>query len=211
MSFYADAPAELLYAMPGIGGAVTNTVTSGTSAGGPLLGGGGGGNGSLIPPCEIPHNYFSKQGKAIIVEGFGVYSLGATVPTMKFSLYLDNGIGGAATAGSVQLLTTGAFTADTTSRAAMGFNFKAWVTCTQVGANGSLQAWGLLNWGMVPSITTTLTAPQNTYLMGPATTTPVTFNTGTTTPVYLEPYASWSTSSTGPSITMTQMLVWGLN
>jgi hypothetical protein len=29
--------------------------------------------------------------------------------------------------------------------------------------------------------------------------------------VYLEAYASWSTSSTGPSITMTQMFVWGLN
>lgn len=208
MSFYADAPAELLYAMPGIGGPVTGTLSTGASAGGPLLGGGGSGNGSLVPPCEIPHNFFSKQGKAIIIEGFGVYNLGANIPTLKFSLFLDSIVG---TNTGTPLLTTGAFTVDTTSRAAMAFNFKAWVTCTQVGVNGALQAWGLLNWGMVPSITTTLTAPQNTYLMGPATTTPVTFNTVQSTPVYLEPVAFWSATTNSPSITMTQLLVWGLN
>jgi hypothetical protein len=208
MSFYGDAPAELIYAMPGIGGAVTNTVTSGSAAGGPLLGGGGAGAGSLIPPCEIPHGYFSKQGKALLVEGMGVYSLGSTVPTMKFALYLDNAVGGTPT---TLLAATGAFTADTTSRAAMGFNFRVYVTATQVGVNGLLQCWGWLNWGMVASLTTTVAAPQITYVMGPATTTAISFNTTQTTPVYLSPYASWSTSSTGPSITLTQMFVWGLN
>jgi len=208
MSFYADAPAELLYVMQGVGGAVTNTVTSGSTSGGPLLGGGQSwGNGSTFPACEIPHNYFSKVGKAILVEGGGVYSLGSTVPTMKFALYLDSAIGNVTTL----LGATGAFTADTTSRAAMAFNFKAYVTATAIGPNGSLQFWGWLNWGLVPSLTTTTVAPQITYVMGPATTTPVSFNTTQTTPVYLEPYASWSTSSTGPSITLTQMLVWGLN
>lgn len=207
MSFYMDSPAELLYVMDGPGGAVTNTITSGTAAGGPMLGGGGGGVGSTFNVCEIPHNYFNKVSKAILVEGAGVYSLGTSIPTMKFALYFDNVIGTPLTL----LGATGAFTADTTSRAAMGFNFKAYITCTQIGANGLLQFWGWLNWGLVPSLTTTVVAPQISYVMGPATTAPISFNTTQTTPVFLEPYASWSTSSTGPSITLTQMLVWGLN
>lgn len=208
MSFYADAPAELLYAMPGIGGAVTNTITSGSAAGGPLLGGGGGGAGSVVPPCEIPHNYFSKIGKAILVEGAGVYSLGSSIPTMKFAFFIDSVIG--TPAGSA-LATTGAFTADTTSRAAMGFKFKVMATATAIGGSGALQAWGWLDWGLVPSLTTTVVAPQITYYMGAGTTTPFSFNTAQSVPTYLEPYASWSTSSTGPSITLTQMFVWGLN
>lgn len=207
MSFFADSPSELLYVMPGIGGAVTNTITSGSAAGGPLLGGGGGGAGSLIPPCEIPHNYFNKQGKAILIDGMGVYSLGATVPTMKFVCSVDNVLG---TQGTV-LCSTGAFTADTTSRAAMGFNFKIFCTATQVGPNGALQTWGFLNWGMVNNLTTTVTAPQITYVMGAASTTPVTFNCVQSAPTYLDFYASWSTSSTGPSITLGQLFVWGLN
>ena len=207
MSFYMDAPAELLYVMPGVGGAVTGTVTSGTASGGPLLGGGAAGVGSTIPPCELPHNYFSKQGKAILVSGYGVYSLGATVPTMKFAVCLDSALG---TQGTV-LAATGAFTADTTSRASMAFNFSVIATCTAVGPNGSLQAWGWLNWGMVTGLTTTVAAPQISYVMGATSTAPISFSTTQTTPVYIEPYASWSTSSTGPSITLTQMIVWGLN
>jgi len=208
MSLFGDAPAELLYAMPNVGNAVTNTVTTGQASGGPLMGGGPtAGVASLIPPCEIPHNYFTKQGKAIMVEGFGVYSLGSFAPTLKMAFYIDNIPG---TVGTL-LCATGAFTADTTSRAAMGFNFKLLVTCTGVGPSGTLQAWGWLNWGMVPTLTTTVAAPQITYVIGPATTTPVTFNTAQSAPTYLDVYANWSTSSTGPSITLTQMFMWGLN
>ncbi len=208
MSFYADAPAELLYAMPNVGNAVTNTITTGQASGGPLLNGGPtAGVASLIPPCEIPHNYFSKVTKAIIVDGVGVYSLGSTIPTLKLAVYIDAIPGTPATL----LCATGAFTADTTSRAAMAFNFRVYVTCTGTGPSGTLQAWGWLNWGMVPSLTTTVAAPQVSYVMGPATTTPVGFSTAQSTPTYLDVYASWSTSSTGPSITLTQMFMWGLN
>jgi hypothetical protein len=208
MSLFGDAPAELLYSMPNVGNAVTNTVTSGQASGGPLLGGGPtAGVASLIPPAEIPHNYFSKQGKSILIDGVGVYSLGSSIPTMKISASIDNTPGTVGTA----LCATGAFTADTTSRAAMGFNFKIYATCTAVGPSGTLQAWGWLNWGLIPSLTTTVVAPQITYLIGAGTTTPVTFNTAQSAPTYLDLYASWSTSSTGPSITLTQMFMWGLN
>jgi hypothetical protein len=210
VSFFGDAPAELLYSMPGIGGAVTNTLTVGQSIGGPLLGGGGtGGAGSLVPPAVLPYNYFSKQGKAILIEGFGVYSLGATIPTLKLGIALDTAIGTQTTV----IGTTGAFTVDTTSRSNMCFNFKLLCTATQVGVNGQLQSSGFLNWGMQggTTITTTVVLPAISYQLGTGTTTPVPFNTVTSTPVYIEPYAWWSTSSTGPSITLTQMLVWGLN
>ena len=209
MSAYGDVGAELLYAMPSIGGAVTNTITSGSASGGPLLAGGPtAGVGSSVPLCEIPHKYFNKAGKTILVEGMGVYSLGATVPTIKFLLSLDSTLG---TPGTPSLLTTGAFTADTTSRASMAWNFRAFITCTQPGPNGLLQGWGILNWGLIPALTTTVVAPQTTYTLSSGSTTPTSFNCDQSTPVYLEPYASWSTSSTGPSITLTQMLVWGLN
>lgn len=194
--------------MPNVGNAVTNTVTSGVSSGGPLLGGGPtAGVATVIPPCEIPHNYFFRQGKAILVDAYGVYSLGSSIPTLKIAASIDNTIGTQGT----PLCATGAFTVDTTSRAAMGWNCRILITCTAVGPSGTLQAWGWVNWGMVPSLTTTTPAPQITYLMGPGTTTPVTFNTAQSLPTYLDLYANWSTSSTGPSITMTQMLMWGLN
>lgn len=205
MSLFGDAPAELLYNMSGVGGGVTGTVTTGTAA---LMSGGGGGSGSLVAPCEIPHNYFSKVGKAIMVDGVGVYSLGSVVPTIKIAAFIDNVVG---TPTATALATTGAFTADTTSRAAMAFNFRIWATATAIGVNGALQAWGWLNWGMVPSLTTTVAAPQVSYYMGAGTTTPFSFNTTQSAPTYLEMFASWSTSSTGPSITLTQMFVWGLN
>lgn len=210
MSFYSDAPAELLYALPNVGNSVTIGTavgTTGTAAAGPLLGGGAAGVASLIPPCEIPHNYFSKIGKSILVEGFGIYTLGVNIPTLTFSLYLDSAIG----TPSTKLAGTGAFTVDTTSRAAMGFNFKVLATATGLGVSGTLQSWGWLNWGLVPSLTTTVTAPQISYYMNNGTTTPVSFNTTQTTPVYLEPYAWWSTTTNTPSITLTQMYVWGLN
>lgn len=209
MSFYADAPAELLYAMPNVGAAVTGSVTTGTAAGGPMLGGGAAGVASLIPPCEIPHNYFSKTGKSILIQGSGIYGVGSSIPTMKFSLSLDSVIGTPGTS----LVTTGAFTsADTTvGRTTMGFNFHTFVTCTGVGVSGTLQAWGMLNWGFIPSLTTTVGAPQITYYFGAGTTTPVVFNTAISTPVYLEPYAIWSTGTAGCTITLTQMFVWGLN
>lgn len=210
MSFYADAPSELLYCMPNVGQAVTAATSSGTAAGGPMLGGGAGGVASLISPCEIPHNYFSKQGKAIMIDGAGVYGVGSSIPTLKFGLYLDSALGAAT---GTALATTGAFTSADASagRTAMGFNFRVWATCTGVGVSGTLQAWGWLNWGMIPSLTTTVTAPQITYYMGAGTTTPYSFNTIQTTPVYLEPIAFWSTATAGATITLTQMFVWGLN
>lgn len=210
MSFFADAPAELLYAMPAVGGAVTgaSTVTSGTAAGGPLLGGGGAGG--TYPPCEIPHGYFSKQSKAIMVHCSGVFvTPTVAIPTVRLSLYLDVAPGGTGTAGSVLLCQTGIFNASATSTGITGqWSMQAFATCTGVGTSGTLQAFGLVHWGPA-QLTTSAGVPD--YTMGTGTTTPITFNTYQTTPVYLEPVAWWGATTSTPTMTMTQMFVWGLN
>jgi len=202
MSFYGDAPAELLYAMPGVGGAVTGTTSSGTQAGGPQLGGGGASS-TFIAPCELPHNYFSKVGKAILIEGGGVFVTGSTTPNMKFSVNIDTTLGTPATV----LATTGAFA----SIASMTGNwyFRLLTTCTAVGSAGTVQSIGVLNWG-ANALTSTVYSPS-TYLLGPASTTAVAFNTAQSVPTYIEPLAFWSATTTSLTMTMTNMFVWGLN
>jgi hypothetical protein len=196
MSFYGDAPAELIYAMPAIGGAVTGTVTIGSAAGGPLLG-------NTTYPAELPHNYFSKAGKSILVEGGGIATTGTTTPTLKLGVALDSGTG-VATASIVA--STGAFT--TVASLTTQWYFRVLITATAVGSSGTLQAIGLLHWGLY-NLTTSV--PQPTYLMGAGSTTPVSFATNQTTPVFVEPFAYWSATTTSLSMTMTNLFVWGLN
>ena len=200
MSFYADAPAELLYAMPASGGAVTGTITTGAAAGGPDLG-------STVAPMELPHNYFSRVGKSLLVEGGGFFTTGSTAPTLKFGIGVNTTIGGNTAAGNI-LCSTGAFT--TIASVTDGvFAFRVLMTATVLGTSGALTAFGMLDWGS-KGLTTTTGVPS--YMMSPsATSTPFTFSTGQTTPVYIEPFAYWSTTSTAPSVTMTNFFVWGLN
>ena len=129
----------------------------------------------------------------------------STAPTLKFGIGIDTSVG-IVTANI--LCSTGAFT--TVASVTDGvFNFQALVTATVLGTAGTLAAVGKLDWGS-KTVTTTVGVPS--YLMSPsATSTPFTFNTIQTTPVYIEPFAYWSTTSTGPSVTMTNFFVWGLN
>jgi hypothetical protein len=206
VSFFGDAPAELLYAMPSVGGAVTcvSTVTSGTTAGGPMLGGGGAGG--TYMPCEIPHNYFSKQGKSIMWHASGMFTLPVVaIPAVRLSMYLDSTPGTAATL----LCQTGLFASSAVSTGITGqWSMQGFATCTAPGTSGTLQAFGLVHWGPA-QLTTSAGVPD--YTMGVGTTTPVTFNTYQTTPVYLDPLAWWSVTTSSPTLTMTQYFVWGLN
>lgn len=205
MSFYGDAPAELIYAMPGVGGAVSATISTGTAAAGPQLGGGGA-NSTTIPACELPHNYFSKVGKSILIEGGGIFATAASGNgNMNFGMYYDNAIGGSS--GLTLIAKTGAFAQ--VASVTGNWYFRLLVTCTATGSSGTLQAIGVLNWG--PNALTVSTANTNTYLLGASSTTPVSFNTVQSTPVYLEPLAFYSATTTAQTITMTNMFVWGLN
>ncbi len=201
MSFYADAPAELLYAMPAIGGAVTGTLTTGSAAGGPDLG-------LTAFPAEIPHNYFGKVGKSIMIEGGGFFTTGATTsPTLKFGIGVNTTIGGNTAAGNI-LCSTGAF-ATIASVTDGVFNFRVLVTCAVLGSAGTLNAAGRLDFGSKTIVSST---GVPSYLMSPgATSTPFSFSTNQTTPVYIEPFCYWSTTSLSPSITMTNFFMWGLN
>jgi hypothetical protein len=195
MSFFGDAPAELLYAMPAVGGAVTATASGGTVAGGPLLGGGGAGG--TFQPCELPHNYFSKQGKSIMWHCSGMFTAPATtVSNIRIAMYLDVVNGNLTTAGSVLLCQTGIFASAAATTGITGqWSMQGFATCTATGTSGTLQPFGLVHWG--PAQLTT--------------TTGVTFNTYQTSPVYLEPVAWWSSTVSTPTLTMTQFFLWGLN
>lgn len=205
MSFFGDSPAELLYAMPGVGGAVTGTLTIGSAAGGPQLGGGGASS-TNVQPAELPHNYFSKAGKSILIEGGGVASTGTTLPSMTFGVYLTTLLGTPSNAGGVTLAKTGAFIV--VASLTINWYFRLLVTATSVGSAGALQSIGQLWWG-VNALTTSV--PQPSYMMGASTTTPVTYNTGQSVPVWVEPLAFWSATTTSLSMTMTNMFIWGLN
>jgi hypothetical protein len=204
VSFYSDAPAELLYAMPGIGGAVSVTLSTGTGAGGPQLGGGGA-NSTLVQPCELPHNYFSKVGKSILCEGGGVFVTGTTTPNLVFGVYLNTVLG---TPSAALLAKTGAFA--TIASITGNWYFRLLTTCTATGSSGTLQSIGTFTWGPNALTATTYTEPT-TYLLGASSTTPVTYNTGQSVPVWVEPLAFWSATTTSLTMTMTNMFVWGLN
>lgn len=207
MSFFGDAPAELLYAMPAVGGAVTcvSTVTSGTVAGGPLLGGGGAGG--TFQPAEIPHNYFSKQGKSIMWHASGVAVIpNVATPAVRLSAYLSATLPGNMTTLMCQ---TGLFASSTvTTGVTVAWGMQGFASCTAVGTSGTLQAFGIVHWG-TQQLTTSLGSPA--YLMGVGTTTPVTFNTYQTTPVYFDLAAWWGVTTSSPTLTMTQLFIWGLN
>jgi hypothetical protein len=191
--------------MPGVGGAVTGTTTTGTAAGGPQLGGGGASS-ATVQPAELPHNYFSKVGKSILVEGGGVAVTGTTTPTLKFGVYLTTLLGVPSNSGGVTLASTGAFT--TVASLTLNWYFRLLTTCTATGSSGALQSIGQLFWGL-NNLTTSV--PQPSYLMGASSTTPVTYNTGQSVPVWVEPLAYWSATTTSLTMTMTNMFIWGLN
>jgi hypothetical protein len=205
MSFFGDSPAELLYAMPGIGGAVTATLSTGSGAGGPQLGGGGASS-TLVQPAELPHNYFSKVGKSILIEGGGVFATAASGNgNFTLGLYLNTVLG---TPSAVLLAKSGALAV--IGSITGNWYFRLLVTCTATGSAGTLQSIGMLAWGPNALTATAYTEPT-VYLLGASSTTPVTFNTGQSVPVWIEPLAFWSATTTTQSITMTNMFVWGLN
>ena len=200
MSFLTGTQAELLYAMPQSGAAVTGTASSGSAAGGPLL---AGGIANTFPAFQLPAYFFPDTygvSRSVIIEGGGSFTIGTAAPTMKFSVYLDTAIGGVSTL----LCATGAFT--TTASVSGNWLFRILVTCTGVGTSGTLNTTGLLHWGTT-GLTTTVGVPG--YTMGAGTTTPITFNNSSA--YYIEPYAFFSATTNSPTMSMLNFFVWGLN
>lgn len=198
MSFLTGTQSELLFSMPANGPAVSGTVTTGTAALiTPLAG-------ATSPAYFLPAYFFADTygvGKSILIQGGGTLANGATTETLKLGLYLDTAVGTPGTA----LCSTGAFSPFGASTSQTGaFFFEAILTATSVGTAGTLNAVGRVFTGQAG---TTGTVAGSVFLMGSAT--QPTFNNSTG--YFIELYASFGATTTSQTITLTNMLVWGLN
>jgi hypothetical protein len=197
MSFLTGTQAELLYAMPGSGGAVISTATTGT---GQLL---SGGSSATLPAYSLPAYFFPNTygaGRSILIEGGGSYSTGSATKTLNFGIFADTAIGTSATA----IATTGAIV-DIASITNGAWMFQVLLTCTAVGTSSTVNAVGTFTWGAGNNAATTT---SGTYMIG-APNSAVSLSNAT--PYFLEVFAWWSATTTSQTITMTNYLIWGLN
>jgi hypothetical protein len=198
ISFLTGTQAELLFSMPAAGAAVSGTVTTGTAALVTPVGG------ATAPAYFLPAYFFSDSygtGKSILIQGGGTLANGATTETLQLGLYLDTAVG---TPGTV-LCRTGAFSPFGASTAQTGaFMFEVLITAASVGTAGVLNAVGRVFTGQAG---TTGTAGGSVFLMGSSSEPTINNATG----YYVELYASFGATTTSQTVTLTNMLVWGLN
>lgn len=212
MSFYTGTQCELLYAMPGSGSAVT-----GTTATTQLLTQ----NSTTAPglPYQLPANFFTQQsggglGKSLLIKGGGWWSTGATSVTLTLSFVLDATAGTYAAGGL--LGATGAFTtAISITNGAWDFEYLVTCSALATGAHTVLNGVGHVNIGAANNAAVATfssasigTSNCGTIMIGaPQTGTLITNSTA----YFLDVFASWSTTTNSPTITMTNLLVFGLN
>jgi hypothetical protein len=198
ISFLTGTQAELLFSMPANGAAVSGTVTTGTAALITPIGG------ATTPAFFLPAYFFGDTygvGKSILIQGGGTLANGATTETLQLGIYIDTTIGTPGTA----LCRTGAFSPFGASTAQTGaFFFEALITATSVGTAATLNAVGRVFTGQAG---TTGTAAGSVFLMGSGT--QPTFNNSSG--YFIELYASFGATTTSQTVTLTNMLVWGLN
>lgn len=210
MSFYTGTQCELLYAMPGSGAAAT-----GTTATTQLLTL----NATTSPglPYQLPANFFTQQsgtgiGKSLLIKGGGYWSTGATSVTCTLTFALDSAAGTYTTL----LASTGAFTT-AISITSGAWDFELLVTCSALGtgAHTILNTVGHVNIGTGSNAAVATFSssggqsnPCGTLMLG----APQTGVTITNTSAYfVDAFASWSTTTNSPTITMSNLLIFGLN
>lgn len=207
MSFYTGTQAELLYAMPGSGAAVTSTTATTQ-----LLSQ----NSSTALPYALPAAFFTQQsggglGKSLLLKGGGWFTVGSTADTCTLTWALDTTAG---TYGTL-LAATGAIT-PVVSITDGCWEFEILVTCVALGsgANSKLNAVGHVFWGpgnnaAAPTFASNgVTSGGGVVMVG----APQSGVTITNTNAYnLEVYASWSATTGSPTITMTNYMIFGLN
>lgn len=185
--------------MPVTGASVTNTVsTASTGVISPV-------SGATTAPYLLPAYFFPDTygvGRSILIQGGGTLLSGPATQTTRFAFYLDTSVNVQGTL----LCATGAFSPFGTTVSQTGaFMFEILVTCTAVGTAGTLNAIGRLFTGQSGNTATAATGV--TMLMNSAT-QPV-FNNGTA--YYIEAFANFGATTTTQAVTLTNMLVWGLN
>jgi hypothetical protein len=205
MSFYTGTQTELLYAMPGSGGAVTTSQT--------LLSL----NSTSGIPYQLPGGYFTQQsgtgtGKSLLIKGGGNFTTSSTSNTLLLAIGIDS------TAGTLNALAqTGAFI-PAVSVTNGAFEFECLVTCQLLGsgAGTKLAAVGHLFIGAanntaVPTFTSGSgggTGGAGVVMIGAPQTAVAITNSA---PYFIEVFATWSATTGSPTITMTNFLVFGLN
>ena len=212
MSFFTGTQCELLYAMPGSGTAATGTtVTTQLLAQ----------NSTTAPGLAyaIPGNFFSQQsgggpGKSLLLKGGGFWSTGSTSVTLTLSWYMDTAAGN--TSGGTLLAATGAFTT-AISITSGAWDFEILVTCSALasGAHTNLNAVGHVNIGTGNNAAVATFSSSNAASNACGTVMIGAPNSGalitSSTAYYIDPFASWSTTTGGPTITMSNFMIFGLN
>jgi hypothetical protein len=185
--------------MPVTGASVTNTITSASTGVISQVAG------ATTQPYLLPAYYFSNTagiGKSMLIQGGGTLLNGPATQTARFAFYLDTVINVQGTL----LCSTGAFSPFGTTVSQTGsFMFEILLTCTSVGTTGTLNTIGRLFTGQSGNTATAATGV--TMLMNSAT-QPV-FNNATA--YYIEAFANFGATTTTQAVTLTNMLVWGLN
>lgn len=185
--------AELLYSMPYNGTPLANSTTR------TLLSSASSSTTSM--PFRIPIAFWDPSrpgGQAFKVVARAFFSTTGT-PAFTFAAALDTTQG---TYGTT-LAATGGFT---TPSGASGYLLEADFDCSvqALGTSGSLSVGGKLSVGTAGNAAT---AAATVYALG--TSANVTINT--TVDNYLEIWGTWGTASASNTITLAQLLVYGLN
>jgi hypothetical protein len=207
VSFITGTQAELLYAMPASGAAVTAaaaTILSGTTA--------------ANPPFGLPAGFFAQTsgngaGKSLLIKGGGWYTVGTTAVTDIIKIGLNTTQNTAAIA--VTLAATGAWTT-VISQSNVAFEFEVMVTCTapgKAGTNGSFNCIGHLLVGQANNAANptlqTVGAQWATPIMMGAPQTAAAFDPTVTQ--YVEVSNQWNVTTGAPTATLTNFLIFGLN
>jgi hypothetical protein len=211
VSFYTGTQCELLYAMPGSGAAATGTTATAQNL---AL------NSTTSPGVNfaLPANFFNfmsgtSLGKSLLIKGGGWFSTTSTSMTCTLTFALDATAGTYVSAGLIGA--TGAFTpAVSVSNGAWDFELLLTATLLGTGAHVALNGVGHVNWGSANDAAVAtfssagVSGAANTLMIcSPQTATLITASV----PYFLDVFASWSTTTGGPTITMTNLLIFGLN
>jgi hypothetical protein len=193
VSFITGTQMELLYCLPANCTAVTaaaQTQLNGTPA-------------ASNPPYQLPAYFFPNStatGKHLRVTAGGFFTVGTTAVTNVIELSFDSSIN----THGITIAKTGAFT--TTASVTNGaFYFDCMITCQQVGTTTNLNAVGTLDWGTGANAATVANVG---YMIGAPNTSAVINNA---TPYWIDLWNTWSVVTGSPTITLTQLNIYGCN
>lgn len=204
MSATTGTQAELLYAMPASGNAVSGVSTTGTFTSLLLSQP----NTGTAPAYALPAYFFPNTygvGRSMLIQGGGTYNTGSTTETLTFNLYFDTSV--ATTSGSaVKIAGTGAMTGfQQASQTNWGWSFDCLLTCTAVGPSATINAIGKFHIGPANNAATASSSTVDFIIGGPS----ATINSSTS--YFIEAFAWFGATTASQNMTMTNFIVWGLN